>query len=91
MLREVLQELGLDSYVKVSGSKGLQVYVPLNSAITYDETQPLAKGLAELMAQREPKLHRRADAKAFANQESVYRLESKHRLQNHCRRLFITR
>jgi bifunctional non-homologous end joining protein LigD len=46
MLREVLQELGLDSYVKVSGSKGLQVYVPLNSPITYDETQPLAKGLA---------------------------------------------
>jgi bifunctional non-homologous end joining protein LigD len=56
MLREVLQELGLESYVKVSGSKGLQVYVPLNSPITYDETQPLAKGLAELMAQREPKL-----------------------------------
>ena len=56
MLREVLGELGLDSYVKVSGSKGLQVYVPLNSSITYDETQPLAKGLADLMAQREPKL-----------------------------------
>ena len=56
MLREVLHELGLDSYVKVSGSKGLQVYVPLNSPITYNETQPLAKGLAELMAQREPKL-----------------------------------
>lgn len=40
MLRELLGELGLDSYVKVSGSKGLQVYVPLNSAITYDQTQP---------------------------------------------------
>ena len=36
MLREVLHELSLDSYVKVSGSKGLQVYVPLNSPITYD-------------------------------------------------------
>lgn len=56
MLRDVLQQLGLDSYVKVSGSKGLQVYVPLNSPITYEETQPLAKGLAELMAQQEPKL-----------------------------------
>src|ERR1043165_820811 len=32
MLREVLHELGLDSLVKVSGSKGLQVYVPLNSS-----------------------------------------------------------
>ena len=56
MLREVLEELSFDSYVKVSGSKGLQVYVPLNSAVTYDETQPLAKGIAQLLAQREPKL-----------------------------------
>ena len=43
MLREVLQGLGLDSYVKVSGSKGVQVYVPLNSQLTYDETQPFAE------------------------------------------------
>src|SRR5215204_6550140 len=56
MLREVFQELGLDSYVKVSGSKGLQVYVPLNSAVTYGETQPLAQGIAQLLAQQEPKL-----------------------------------
>ena len=56
MLRDVLQELSFESYVKVSGSKGLQVYVPLNSAVTYDETQPLAQGIAKLLAQREPKL-----------------------------------
>src|SRR5688500_18132241 len=56
MLRDVLQELGFDSYVKVSGSKGLQVYVPLNSAVTYEQTQPLAQGIAQLLAQREPKL-----------------------------------
>lgn len=56
MLRDVLRELSLDSYVKVSGSKGLQVYAPLNSPITYDETQPLAKALAELLAQQNPRL-----------------------------------
>ncbi|HEY8410391.1 MAG TPA: non-homologous end-joining DNA ligase [Pyrinomonadaceae bacterium] len=56
ILRDTLTELGFDSYVKVSGSKGLQVYVPLNSPVTYDETQPLAKGIAQLLAQREPKL-----------------------------------
>lgn len=56
ILRDVLAELGLDSFVKVSGSKGLQVYVPLNTAVTYEQTQPLAKALAELLAQREPKL-----------------------------------
>jgi bifunctional non-homologous end joining protein LigD len=56
MLRDVLQELRFDSYVKVSGSKGLQVYVPLNSAVTYEQTQPLAQGIAQLLAQREPRL-----------------------------------
>jgi bifunctional non-homologous end joining protein LigD len=56
MLREVLQELGFDSYAKVSGSKGVQVYVPLNSPVSYDETQPFAQGIAQLLAQREPRL-----------------------------------
>jgi bifunctional non-homologous end joining protein LigD len=56
MLRELLKELGLDACVKVSGSKGVQVYVPLNSAVTYDETQSFAQGVAQLMAEREPNL-----------------------------------
>jgi bifunctional non-homologous end joining protein LigD len=56
MLRAVLKELSFDAYAKVSGSKGLQVYVPLNSPVTYDETQPLARGIAQLLAEREPKL-----------------------------------
>ena len=57
LLREVLNQLDLESYVKVSGSKGVQVYVPLNSkAVTYDQTQAFAKGIAELLAQQEPKL-----------------------------------
>src|SRR5215216_6354131 len=56
MLREVLLDLGLESYVKVSGSKGLQVYVPFNSPMTYEETQPFAEGIAKLLAQREPQL-----------------------------------
>jgi bifunctional non-homologous end joining protein LigD len=56
MLRDLLKELSLDSWSKVSGSKGLQVYVPLNTATTYEVTQPLAKGIAEILAQRHPKL-----------------------------------
>jgi bifunctional non-homologous end joining protein LigD len=56
LLRDVLGELDLQSMVKVSGSKGLQVYVPLNSAVTYHETSSLARALAELLEEREPKL-----------------------------------
>jgi bifunctional non-homologous end joining protein LigD len=43
LLRDVLQELGLESFPKVSGSKGLQVYVPFNSTVTYEQTGALAK------------------------------------------------
>ena len=56
MLREILKQLRLESFVKVSGSKGLQLHVPLNTAVTYEHTKPFAKAIADLMAEREPKL-----------------------------------
>jgi bifunctional non-homologous end joining protein LigD len=56
MLRDLLKELNLQSFPKASGSKGLQVYVPFNSAVTYELTQPLARALAEVLEEREPKL-----------------------------------
>jgi len=46
-LREILRELKLKSWAKTSGSKGLQVYVPLNTAVTYDQTKELSHALAE--------------------------------------------
>jgi bifunctional non-homologous end joining protein LigD len=45
-LRETLDSLGLESFPKTSGSKGLQVYVPLNTDVTYDDTKPLSRALA---------------------------------------------
>src|SRR5207302_1562048 len=57
LVRESLSELGLQAFPKVSGSKGLQVYVPLNvSSATYELTQAFAKAVAELMQEREPEL-----------------------------------
>jgi bifunctional non-homologous end joining protein LigD len=55
-LRDALAAMGLKSWVKSSGSKGLQLYVPLNVATTYEQTQPLAKGLAEALERAEPQL-----------------------------------
>src|SRR5438128_244995 len=46
-LRDLLAEMKLKSCAKTSGSKGLQVYVPLNTAITYDETKNLSRALAQ--------------------------------------------
>ena len=56
-VRDLLLELGLKSFAKVSGSKGLQVYAPLNTASsTYETTRPFAKAVADLMQERHPDL-----------------------------------
>ena len=48
-LREIFQHFGLQSFPKTSGSKGLQIYVPLNTPTTYDQTKPFANALARLL------------------------------------------
>ncbi len=55
-LRDLFKGLGLDCYAKTSGSKGLQVYVPLNTPVTYDETKPFAHAIAMLLEKQIPDL-----------------------------------
>ena len=54
LLRDVLTRLRLKCFAKVSGSKGIQVYVPLNTAVTYDQTQSFARATAELLEKNHP-------------------------------------
>jgi len=53
-LRELFDGLGLESFPKTSGSKGLQVYVPLNTKVTYDETKPFAHAVAQALERSDP-------------------------------------
>jgi len=46
-LNDLLGQMKLKSFAKTSGSKGLQVYVPLNTAVTYDQTKSLSHALAQ--------------------------------------------
>jgi bifunctional non-homologous end joining protein LigD len=55
-LRDLFAELKLKSFAKTSGSKGLQVYVPVNTAITYEETKPLALAVAQELERKNPRL-----------------------------------
>ncbi len=50
-VREIFDHFGLQSFPKTSGSKGLQIYVPLNTPTTYDVTKPFAHALARLLEQ----------------------------------------
>ncbi|MGH9035978.1 MAG: non-homologous end-joining DNA ligase, partial [Acidimicrobiia bacterium] len=54
-LREALDHLNLESVVKSSGSKGLQLYVPLNTPVTYDATKSFSLALAQVLERAHPK------------------------------------
>jgi bifunctional non-homologous end joining protein LigD len=53
-LRELLGQLELECFAKTSGSKGMQLYVPLNTATSYEETRPFAQAIAQLVAKQTP-------------------------------------
>jgi len=53
-LREVFDHFGLQSFPKTSGSKGLQIYVPLNTPTKYESTKTFAHALAQLLEQEHP-------------------------------------
>ena len=55
-LRDLLGKMKLKSFAKTSGSKGLQVYVPLNTTVTYDQTKDLARALAQHLEGEHPDL-----------------------------------
>ena len=55
-VRELFDNLGLESFAKTSGSKGLQVYVPLNTAVGYKRTKSFARAVAQALERAEPEL-----------------------------------
>jgi bifunctional non-homologous end joining protein LigD len=55
-LRDLLAKMGMKSFAKTSGSKGLQVYVPLNTTATFDQTKELAHEIARHLERKNPKL-----------------------------------
>jgi bifunctional non-homologous end joining protein LigD len=54
-VRELFAAFGLEGFPKVSGGKGLQVYFPLNTKVTYEQTSPFAKAVAQLLEKQTPK------------------------------------
>jgi bifunctional non-homologous end joining protein LigD len=55
-LRDMFEALGLECFPKTSGSKGIQVYLPLNSPrVTFDQTKQFAHTVAQVLERDEPK------------------------------------
>ena len=55
-VRDIFDHFGLQSFAKTSGSKGMQVYVPLNTKTGYEQTKSLAHAVARLLEQEHPEL-----------------------------------
>jgi bifunctional non-homologous end joining protein LigD len=55
-LRALLAKMKLKSFAKTSGSKGLQLYVPLNTPVTFDETKDLSRALAQYLEREHSQL-----------------------------------
>lgn len=55
-LRAIFEHFGLQSFPKTSGSKGLQIYVPLHTPTNYNKTKPFAHALARLLEEEHPHL-----------------------------------
>ena len=53
-LKGLFSKLKLESYAKTSGSKGLQIYVPLNTRVTYEKTKAFAHAVAETLEREFP-------------------------------------
>ncbi|BCJ92060.1 ATP-dependent DNA ligase [Terrihabitans soli] len=56
-VRERMNELGLESFVKTTGGKGLHVVVPLKPDVAWDEAKAFTKVFAEQMAGDSPELY----------------------------------
>jgi bifunctional non-homologous end joining protein LigD len=56
LVGDLLDDLGLTTYLKTTGSRGYHVLVPLRRAWTFDEVRTFARGVAEVLVEREPDL-----------------------------------
>lgn len=55
-VRRIFEFFGMQAFPKTSGSKGMQVYIPLNTPVSYDQTKPFAHELARMLERAHPEL-----------------------------------
>ena len=77
----------LECFPKTSGSKGLQVYVPLNTKTDYDETKPFARAIAQLLEKQTAEGGPLEDEQGRAQGQGLRRLVPEPPAQDDDRRL----
>ena len=90
-LREIFDHFGMQSFPKTSGSKGLQIYVPLNTPTNYELTKTFSHALAQLLEHEHPRTGCFGHEEAGSHREGFCGLEPERRTQDHRGRVFIAR
>jgi bifunctional non-homologous end joining protein LigD len=70
--RDVIADMGLESYAKTSGSRGVHVYVPIKPEYTYEQIADLASAIAKTVADENPKAATVERGKAKRKKEQIY-------------------
>ena len=83
LVRDRLEQDGLECVPVTSGSKGLHLYAGLDGKRTYEEVRDYAKGIAEELQSAHPKLVVAADDQGSAQRQGVPRLVAEHRREDH--------
>ena len=91
LLRGMFEGLGLECFAKTSGSKGMQVYLPLNGEATFAQTKAFSKAVAELLAREEPGLVVARQTQVRARGQGARRLGPERRQQDDGQRLLAAR
>ena len=69
---EIISDLGLESYAKTSGSRGIHVYVPIKPEYSYEEVADLAAKIAKMVADENPKTATVERGKAKRKSDQIY-------------------
>jgi len=70
--RNTIADLGLDSYAKTSGSRGIHVYVPIKAEYSYEQVADLAAAIAKMVANENPKSATVERGKAKRKKDQIY-------------------
>jgi bifunctional non-homologous end joining protein LigD len=69
---EIIEQLGLESYAKTSGSRGIHIYVPIKPEYDYGQIADLAQRIAKMIAAENPKTATVERGKAKRNKDQIY-------------------
>jgi bifunctional non-homologous end joining protein LigD len=72
LVKQVLDEIGLDGYPKTTGGRGMHVYIPVETDYSYEQTRTFAEVIARIVVRRKPELFTTPRSVAKRERNRVY-------------------